>query len=113
MPNTPEHKAEMYSLAQGRRRSGLPSWKYQLDLAEIFVGVSKLSFAEKRDETVRRIRASSWFRACRLQAKRENYLSAIEELADEMSEVDGTDEFDYVMNAIYDQADYDRCWIKG
>ncbi|MEV1109967.1 hypothetical protein AB0I95_15125 [Micromonospora sp. NPDC049751] len=79
-------------------------WKHRINL----IGVWKnpdLGFEQRRDEIVRRLRASAWFR----QAEEGGWLHQIvEELADSQS----PDEFDGPWSAIYDEADADKVWIE-
>jgi len=104
VPNTPEHKATMYALGQQRRKAGLPSWKHTLDLRDVFHS-DVLSFEDRRDIIVGRIRASSWFKEYR---EYDDLQMAVEELAD----TDEVEWFDAVWDAIYDIADADRMWIS-
>jgi hypothetical protein len=94
----------MYRLGQQRRATGRPSWEHQLKLADVFHN-DDLTFEQKRDEIVRRIRASAWFRGCH---KDDDLVCTVEELAD----TEDVPAFDYVWDAIYDLADADRVWIE-
>jgi hypothetical protein len=103
MPATPDHKAEMFTLAQERRRAGKPSWEHRINLADIFHN-DDLSFAEKRDAVVRRLRATTWFKA------KDEY-DSLSQYVEELSETEDIVGFGQVFDAIYDEADYDRAWI--
>ena len=103
MPGTAEHRADMFALAQERRRAGKPSWEHRLNLADVLHN-DGLSFTEKRDAIVRRIRATTWF-----QAKDEH--DDLPQCVGELAETEGMQEFGQVFDAIYDEADYDRVWI--
>lgn len=103
MPDTAEHRADMFRLASERRRQGKPIWDRAIRLADVFHN-DALTFEQRRDAIVKRIRNSGW-----LDGKDEfdDLVMAVEELA----ETDDVKWFDTVWNAIYDHADYDRVWI--
>lgn len=77
-------------------------WEYRIDLGDIFRN-DKMPFRSKRNEIVKRLRASRWFR------EREH--QGIGDVVDELSRVTTVAEFDEVWNEVYDVADYDRAWI--
>ena len=104
MPDTVDHRAGMHRLAQERRKAGLPSWRYTLDLSPVWHD-EPLDFGQRRDAVVARIRASAWFRGC---GPGDELSQAVEELADTKD----INEFDSVFDAIYDLADYARAWIR-
>lgn len=62
------------------------------------------TFEERRDATVAALRASGWID--------ENGTLDFALLVDELAETDTEHYFNLVWNAIYDEADYDRVWIK-
>jgi hypothetical protein len=103
MPNTAEHRAEMYALAQTRRKAGKPSWAHKVNLADVFHN-DDLTFEQKRDMIVRRIRATAWFKS---YAEGDELPMFVEELAD-AADPSG---FDPAWDCIYDIADADRVWI--
>jgi hypothetical protein len=105
MPDTAEHRADMYRLATERRAAGKPIWDGKLKLADVFHNDS-LSFEEKRDAIVRRIRASRWFKD---YDEFDDLPLFVEELAD--TEDNGS--FNAVWSEIYDIADADRVWIEN
>jgi hypothetical protein len=103
MPDTAEHRADMHQLATERRAAGKPVWAHKINLADVFHN-DDLTFEQKRDTIVRRIRATAWFKQYDDWADLPQF---VEELADA---ADG-DEFDGPWDCIYDIADADRVWI--
>jgi hypothetical protein len=103
MPDTAEHRADMYRLGQERRAAGLPSWEHRLNLADVFHN-DDLTFEQKRDAIVRRIRATAWFKS---YDEYDDLPQFVEELAD----TKGGHEFNGPWSCIYDIADVDRVWI--
>ena len=103
MPDTAEHRADMYALGQERRMAGLPSWAHKINLADVFHN-DDLTFEQKRDTIVRRIRATAWF---------ESYdeFDALPQFVEELADAEDTASFDAPWDEIYDIADADRVWI--
>lgn len=104
MPNTVEHKVEMFQLARERQNAGLPVWDGTLRLGDVFRNEA-MTFEERRDAIVARIRATEWF-------KRYDEFDDLPQAVEELSEVTSTGDFDGVWDAIYDIADADRVWIE-
>lgn len=104
MPDTVEHRVEMHRLAQQRRAAGRPVWEHQVDVSDVFHN-DDLTFEQRRDKIVARVRQSVWFKS---KDESDDLPQWVEELAD----AEDTGEFDPVWGAIYDEADYDRVWIK-
>lgn len=103
MPDTAEHRADMYALAQERRKAGKPTWAHKINLADVFHN-DEMTFEEKRDAIVRRIRATTWF-------KDYDEYDDLPQLVEELADAEDTDAFDGVWDCIYDIADADRVWI--
>lgn len=103
MPDTADHRADMHRLATERRNAGLPIWDRKINLADVFHNEA-VTFEQKRDAIVRRIRASAWFKQ---YDECDNLPQYVEELAD----TENGSEFDGPWSCIYDIADYDRVWI--
>jgi hypothetical protein len=101
MPRTIDHIVETYRIAQARRKAGLPAWAHQIDVSDIFHNEA-LTFEQRRDRIVARLQASAW---CRNS-------EAVQELTDELADSENGDEFDGPWDDLYDEADYDRVWIK-
>ena len=103
MMRTIEGIIEAHSIANARRSFGLPSWANHVNLRDVFNDES-LSFEERRDEIVRRLRASSWLRG---RDEFEDPMEIIEWLA----VAEDAEEFDELWDDLYDHADRERCWI--
>lgn len=99
-----EHKVEMHQLARERQDAGLPVWDRKLRLADVFRN-EDMSFEERRDAIVARIRATAWFKG---YGEGDDLPQFVEELAGTQT----PDEFDGPWDCIYDQADADRVWIE-
>ncbi len=103
MPDTAEHRADMYALAQERRKAGKPIWAHKINLADVF-HADDLNFELKRDMIVQRIRATAWF-------KQYDEYDDLPQLIEELAEVEDVEDFDGIWEMVYDIADYDRVWI--
>lgn len=103
MSNTVEHKVEMFRLAQERLAAGKPVWDRKIRLADVFRNEA-MTFEERRDAIVARLRASMWFKGY-------DEYDELPQLVEELSEVPDADAFDCVWDCIYDVADTDRVWI--
>ncbi len=103
MPDTADHRVEMHRLASQRRTEGKPIWDRKIDLKDVFHN-DAMTFEEKRDAIVGRIRASGWLDG---RGEFDELVMFVEELAD----TDNLEWFDSVWDHIYDIADRDRVWI--
>jgi hypothetical protein len=104
VPNTVEHKVEMFKLAQERRAAGLPSWDRKIRLGDIFRNES-MTFEQRRDAIVARLRASAWLGS---KDEFDNLVEAVDGLA----HAEDAEEFDGWWDEIYDIADEERVWIE-
>lgn len=100
MPRTIESIVESHRAAAALRAAGRPIWAHRINLADVFRN-DELSFEQRRDALVRRIRKSPW--------AKDNY--SLGEMLDELADGTTVEDFDYVWDAIYDEADRDRVWI--
>ncbi|TIH33694.1 hypothetical protein D4765_14525 [Subtercola vilae] len=66
------------------------------------------SFEVNRNAFAWALKASNWFRA----KGGEDYTNELWQLWDEIKDADDVDHFDAVLDALYDLADEDRCWIR-
>jgi len=98
-----EHIVETHHLARDRAAAGLPVWDRTLNLRDVFHN-DALTFEEKRDAIVQRLRNSGWLDG---RDMFDDLVLAVEGL--ETAE-DGN-EFDEWFGIVYDHADYDRVWI--
>lgn len=78
-------------------------WKEQIDLHEPLTN-DGLSFTERRDTIVARIKASCWF------ANDDGDLSI---LLEDIAATENEDDFNDVWDDIYDLADTDRVWLNS
>lgn len=83
----------------------MAQWKYTVNIADIWNN-DELPFEERRDEIVKRIRASDWYKV-----RNATDLSELFSLTEDLEVSDTPDEFDEYWNLLYDEADADRCWI--
>jgi hypothetical protein len=104
MPDTAEHRADMFQLAADRRKAGKPIWDRKIRLADVF-HAGHLTFERRRDLIAARLRASAWLTG------RDEFDDLVL-LVDDLAEAEDADEFDAVWDAIYDAADEDRVWIE-
>lgn len=105
MPDTPEHRADMYALVQERRAQGLPQWEKPTVRLKDFWHDDEMPFEDKRDRFVQRVKSSGWL-AMSDQA------DELECLLDEIGDTETPSDFDWVLSLIFDIADYDRVWIE-
>jgi hypothetical protein len=104
MPNTVEHKVEMHRLARERVAAGKPVWGRKINLADVFHDET-LTFEQRRDAIVARMRASSWL-------KGRDEFDGLVEAVDGLADAEDADEFDGWWDDICDIADADRVWIE-
>lgn len=76
----------------------MPNWNRTLDLSDVFR--ADISFPEKRDIMVRRIRALA------------PESPTVQRLADQLATAQDGDEWDGPWDAFYDWADVNRVWIQ-
>ena len=103
MPDTADHRADMYRLSRERIAAGKPSWEHHINLRDVFHN-DDLPFEQKRDAIIRRIRATTWFKDCHQD---DDLVYLVEELA----ETEDATSFDDLWRDFYDIADADRVWI--
>lgn len=100
-----EHKVAIHQLVTERKKAGKPVWEYTLDLSFIELDPDK-NWEAYRDQVAIAIKNSSWFAAKGEQD------SELWTLWDEFKDAEDREHGNHVFNALYDEADYDRCWIK-
>ena len=79
----------------------MPTWKYKLQLADVWRN-DDLTFIERRDEVVRRIKDSQFW---------DEDDTELYDIVDELADTDTPDYFDQVWDAFYDWADAERVWV--
>jgi hypothetical protein len=102
MPRTVDHIVATHHLAQERRDAGLPIWDRKLNVADVFRN-DEMSFEERRDAVVARIRRSGWIETGNWN---------LSHLVDGLASAEAVEEFDGWWDEIYDEADADRVWIE-
>jgi hypothetical protein len=104
MPNTAEHRVEMARLARDRRAADRPVWDREIDLRGVFHNDSITS--EARYNTIAgRLEASTWLR-------RKPAEDDLHGLVRDLRTAPDAAGFNEVWDAIYDEADYDRVFIR-
>lgn len=101
MIRTVDHIVETHRIARARRAAGQPIWAHHLDVSDVFHN-DTLTFEQRRDRIVARLRASVWHRDS----------ETVQELTDELADSENGDEFDGPWDGLYDEADYNRVWIR-
>lgn len=99
---TPEHRAAIHALAADLRKSGKSVWPYKL----IIEFPKNADFNTKRSIIASSLESSRWFRA-----KGEDD-SELWWIWDELKDADNMHHLELCVSALYDLADYDRCWIE-
>lgn len=82
----------------------MPAWKRTIYLKDVWRN-EELTFEQRRDEIVKRIRESSWLDSSSDPA-------VLNECLDMLAEAPNTRYFDADFSNIYDLADVDRVWIE-
>lgn len=101
MPRTVDHIVETHRIARARRKAGQPIWAHRVDVSDIFHNEA-LTFKQRRDHIVTRLRASAWHRNS----------ETVQELTDELADAQNGDELDGPWDGLYDEAAHDRVWIR-
>ncbi len=101
-----EHKVVVHQLVTERKKAGKPVWEYTLDLSFIELDPDE-NWEAYRDQVAIAIKNSSWY-----AAKGGDEDTPLWVLWDEFKDAETREHGGYVFDALYDEADYDRCWIK-
>jgi hypothetical protein len=96
----------MHQLATDRRRAGRPVWDRYVRLADVFHNEA-MSFEERRDAIVARLRASQW-----LREEHPDEGDELHQFIEELGDARNNDEFRGPWDEIYDIADVERVWIS-
>lgn len=113
MPNTVEHKVEMFRLAQERRNAGRPVWDSRLRIKHLLTDDgSDESAHEVGQQIAATLRASSWMKADQRQAEDRLGDSEVQLVAEEFEDIKDLDHFNAVLDTLYDLADADRVWVE-
>lgn len=104
MPRTIESLVASHTAATERRASGHPVWDRTVNLSGVFHN-EEMTFAERRDAIVRRLRASGWL------DDRDEFDELVEAV-EGLEQAEDAEEFDSWWDEVYDHADADRVWIQ-
>lgn len=107
MARSVEHLVAVHQLVVERRDIGKPAWARTIDLSRVFHDET-LSFEERRDALVRRLKASRWFR----EADQAEFDGVYDIVTDHLAYAEDSEEWDDWWDELYDLADFDRVWIK-
>lgn len=80
----------------------MPEWKYKVNLRDVF-HMPDLTYIERRDKIVLRIRESDWYR--------DHAVDDLEDILLELEDAENTGEFNAAWNDLYDVANEHRAWI--
>ena len=105
MPRTVDHIVETHQLAQSRRAAGRPVWEHK-----IVAQRDDDDFEWTRDRFAEALKISPWMRAS-IKAAGDKFDSELWQLWDEIKDAEDERHFNGVLDAIYDLADLERCWI--
>jgi hypothetical protein len=92
--------------ATERRRQGRPIWGEKLRLGDVFHN-DDLSFIERRDAIVTRIKATRWYRDAD-----PHEFDGLHDVVENLATEESPDDFDYWWDELYDLADVARVWIE-
>jgi hypothetical protein len=105
MPDTADHRVDMFRLARQRTAAGLPVWDRKIQLADVFHDEG-LTFEQRRDAIVARLRQSPW-----IADRDRDGFDRLGEIVENLADAPDTREFDDWWDELYDHADVDRVWI--
>jgi hypothetical protein len=86
------------------RESRMLDWQRSINVSDVFHN-DAMSFEQRRDAIVRRVRSSGW-----LGASDEG--DEIHGILTDLEHSTNADEFDNLWDEMYDLADQDRVWIR-
>lgn len=113
MTRTVEHLLATDQAANERRKTGKPIWAHRLRIKHL---LSDDSSDERAVETAAKIvdslRSSRWYAAEEQAAKTEERPSALDELIQEFTDVEGLEDLNETLSSLYDLADIDRVWVE-
>lgn len=88
----------------------MANWKHTLKLGDVF-HAEDMTFPERRDAIVARIRAAGWFK--RAAADEDfDFGYEITNIVDDLADADDPSAFDAAWEAFYDWADEQRVWVE-
>lgn len=112
MPRTIESIAQSQEIANRRRAEGLPVWGHTVRIKHLFTDDESDENAQRVGKEVATIlRTSAWAEADREFARERGGDSEVIVCAEAFEEVQDLDDFNAVLDRLYDLADVDRAWI--
>ena len=102
MPRTLDSMVHNQQVASARIRAGKTVWDYRVEIPL----TDDMSFKQKRNAFAKGLEDSRWFTAQGVDESSELWV-----LWDEIKDAEPVEHFDAVLDAIYDLADEDRCWL--
>lgn len=100
MPRTANQIAETHMVARARQQAGRPVWDEVVRLGDVWRD-EDLSFEERRDAIVARLRTTRWF----AQSDPDEFDGVHEIIAYHLAEAEDADEFNGWWDDLYDHAD--------
>ena len=116
MPRTLESITDCHRAATERRKAGRPIWDHYLNIGHLIRELQdnpEADLQETGKQIGALIRASSWAKAdVKAIEERGGIASEVMGCAEEFEEVTDEEDFDLILDRLYDLADADRTWIK-
>lgn len=104
MSRDPEHAVQVHHIVRERIAQGEPVWAGTIQLRDLMRN-EELTFEERRDGVVARLRTSRWVKAMDEMA---DVVCFLDELADTTTRED----FEWVLEHIYREMDFDRIRVE-
>lgn len=115
MTRTLESIVDNHRAATERRKAGRPTWDYRLNIRHLIVRLQddpEASIQEVSKQIASLIRTSAWAKADEKAIEtRGGIISEVMTCAEEFEEVTDEDDFDAILDRLYDLADADRAWV--
>lgn len=87
----------------------MPHWEYEVNVGDVFHN-RDMSFTEKRDEIVKRVKASQWYADYGQDSDSPEY-TGLYDVVEGLSESATVVVFDTWWHELYDYADEQRAWV--
>lgn len=106
MARTIDHLVHTHHIARQRVAEGKPVWAHHLDVSDVFHN-ERLTFEERRDAIVKRLKASPWY----TRADKAEF-DGVYDTVHELAHAEDQTEFNGWWDELYDLADVDRVNIR-
>ena len=106
MPRTADHIVHTHKIARDRVAEGKPVWGRTISVAHLFHN-DRLTFEERRDAIVKRLKASPWY----TRADKAEF-DGVYDTVHELAHAEDQTEFNGWWDELYDLADIDRVHIR-